>query len=55
MFKLKLSFNIFGFINGQFEYETPILPGSTLAIEIAVAYPPTGANIDLFGLGGRIE
>jgi hypothetical protein len=26
-----------------------------LAIEIAVAYPPTGANIDLFGLGGRIE
>jgi hypothetical protein len=55
MFKFKLSFNIFGFINGQFEYEAPILPGTTLAIEMALAYPPAGAIINLFGLGGRIE
>jgi hypothetical protein len=48
MFKFKLSFNIFGFINGQFEYEAAVLPGTTLAIEIAVAYPPVGANINLF-------
>jgi len=55
--KFKLSFNIFGFINGEFNYQTPpcILPGTTLTLEITVTYPPAGANVNLFGLGGGFE
>src|SRR5271155_4626099 len=55
--KFKLSFNIFGFINGEFNYQTPpcILPGTTLTLEITVTYPPAGANVNLFGLGGGVE
>ena len=49
MLKVKLIFNLFGLLTGEFNYAVPpILPGTTVVVETTLAYPPVAVNFQVF-------
>jgi len=49
MLIIKLSLNLFGLFTGEFIYTAPhVLPGTPVAVEITLAYPPIAVNFQVF-------